>query len=114
MAANKLTRPAPRPQLHTGTLVDGDPVKIGRLIADVGAAQQQQAATVAPRVVLTVSLMVGTNRVNHGLGRRARGATVTPTVADATFAWAFATDNATQAIITVVGVPQPNATIEVF
>lgn len=114
MSATKLTRPAPRPQLHTGTLIDADPNKVSRLLSDLGSSHEQLAATVAPRVTLTVSLVVGTNRVSHGLGRRARGATVTPTVADATFAWAFATDNITQAIITVVGVPQPNATIEVF
>ena len=66
------------------------------------------------RKTLTVSLVVGANRVNHGLSGPARGCTVTPTVADATFAWSFAADGAKQAVITVVGVPQPNATVEVF
>ncbi len=68
----------------------------------------------APRTQMTVDLVVGVNRIAHRLGRRAMGANVTPTVADATFAWSFAPDGDKFAIITVVGVDQPAAPLEVW
>jgi hypothetical protein len=39
---------------------------------------------------------------------------VTPTVADATWAWAMTAADAKQVTITTIGVPQTNAVIEVF
>lgn len=84
-----------------------------------GRANDQIAAVISAtpiveRRTLSIDLVVGANRINHGLSGAARGCTVTPTVADATFAWSFAADGDKAAIITVVGVAQPKAVIEVF
>lgn len=77
-------------------------------------AANQALAGVTERRVVTMDLAVGANRINHGLGAKARGAYVTPTVADASYAYSFAADGDKQAVITVVGVAQPGATVEVF
>lgn len=70
------------------------------------------------RQTVIVDLVVGLNKVNHSLRRAARGYTLTATVADATFAHALTTSGnsqpARQIWITVVGVAQPRAVIEVF
>lgn len=70
------------------------------------------------RQVVTVDLVVGTNKVNHGLGRRVRGYTLTPTVADATFAHALVIAGNSQpdrqVWISVIGVNQPGAVLEVW
>jgi hypothetical protein len=67
-----------------------------------------------PRSARTVDLVVGSNRIVHNLGRKPLGATLTPTVADASFAWAMGTVDERIAIITVVGVAQPKASIEFY
>ena len=62
-------------------------------------------------------LVVGTNKVPHSLGRACSGYNLTPTVADATFAHAIDTTNLRPDLevwITVVGVAQPGARIEVY
>jgi hypothetical protein len=66
---------------------------------------------------VTVDLVVGTNRVRHGLGRAVTGYTVTATVADATFAHAIDRNNPRPDLevwIAVVGVAQPAAVVEVW
>ncbi len=81
----------------------------------VGAVQSQQ--TGRQRVTITFDLVVGTNKVRHGLGRSCTGYNVTPTTADATFAHAIDKTNPSPQLevwITVVGIAQPSATIEVF
>lgn len=113
MPAVKATRPATRAQNVAPTLMGVDPA-IDRVVGQLAVAINRNEAAAAPRAVFQQSLALGANRISHGLGRRARGATLTPTVADATFAWSFGTDNDTQAIVTLIGVAQPNATIEVF
>jgi hypothetical protein len=60
------------------------------------------------------TLVVGSNRIVHNLGRKPIGATITPTVADASFAWALGSSDDRIAIITIVGVAQPKATIEFY
>lgn len=114
MPAKAIPRPGHRQQLVTGTLVgELDPATVSRQLSELGDALDG-AVTVPPRFQGTVSLVVGLNVVSHGLNRTPKGATVTPTVADATFAWAMtAADNGT-ATIKVVGVNQPNAYVEVF
>jgi hypothetical protein len=53
--------------------------------------------------------------INHGLGRKPVGATVTPTVADATWAWSLkAGATSSQMTLTCVGVAQPGAAVEAF
>lgn len=81
---------------------------IGQL---VDAADRSLAA---PRSTVVVDLEVGVNRVNTLLGRRAIGCTLTPTVADATFAWAFAAVGDYAGEITVIGVAQPGAAVEFY
>lgn len=65
--------------------------------------------------VVTADLKVGTNAVQHSLGRAPRFVSVSPTVADATFAWARSAQPNPhpdrQVLIDVVGVAQPGATI---
>lgn len=61
-----------------------------------------------------VDLAVGANRVAHGLGRIPVGASVTPTTADATWAWALTSKDSKFVVITTVGVVQTGATVEVF
>lgn len=62
----------------------------------------------------SADLVVGTNRLSHGLGHGVHGATLTPTVADATFAWELTSSDDKQVVITVVGVDQPKAWVEVW
>lgn len=69
------------------------------------------------RDVLTFNLLIGTNRVPHGLGRPVTGFTVTATIASASFAHAINTSNTRPDLevwIDVVGLDMPNAIIEVF
>lgn len=69
------------------------------------------------RFTRTFDLVVGTNKVSHSLGRVLFGYNLTPTVADATFAHAIDTTNPHPELevwITVVGVDQPAARIEVY
>lgn len=114
MPVSKPVRPQQRQQLQTGTLLDADPAKMSRHLGDLVVAVDAQARRTTDRVRVTVDLVVGDNRVAHGLGRAALGATVTPTVADASFAWALTGGDARQAVITVIGVPQAKATVELY
>lgn len=64
--------------------------------------------------VVKQDLKVGTNAVQHGLGRAPAHVSVKPTVADASFAWAENSTNPhrdRQVLIDVVGVAQPGASI---
>lgn len=113
MAAKPVPRPRVVPRLLAPTLLGTDPMVTSRLLSQTASAVQQQGSQTSNSIIVVQDLAVGVNRINHGLGRRARAAHVTPTVADATFAWGFTTDNDTQIILTVAGVPQPNAAIEI-
>lgn len=113
MPADKRQRPRVRPQLQTGTQLQGDPTT-SRLLSELGTGVQNLEGQQKTRSHCTVNLAVGANRIVHGLGRRAAGASITPTVADASWAWAFAADGDRIAIITCIGVPQPGATVEFF
>lgn len=98
------------------------PTVIDHHVDDFGGADRmtsQLAALVAAipptdRRAVVVDLIVGRNRFDHGLGARARGVTVCPTVPDAAFAWSFSIDNDRQVVITVLGIDQPGAIVEVF
>lgn len=109
MAAKRPSPPRPRDQVVA--FATNTPDSTQRAVDQL---QQAAGKLSAPRSVRVVDLIVGANRINHGLGRKAQGATVAPTVADATFAWSFAPDGDRVAIITVVGVAQPGATVECF
>lgn len=79
------------------------------------AIQRLQAGR--SRQVVTADLVVGTNEVQHGLGRPAAGYTLVPTVADATFAHAIDDTNPhpeREIWVVVVGVAQPGARLEIW
>lgn len=64
-----------------------------------------------------VNLVVGTNRIVHGLGRPCVGYTVTPTYATIAFGHALDTTNPRpdrEVWITVLGSDQTDAIVEVF
>jgi hypothetical protein len=113
-------KPAQRPRTRTallGTHIP-DPV-INRAVVEVREQIARVAAAPAlDRQVVTFDLVVGTNKIAHRLGRVARGYSITPTVADATFAHAIVTAGNEQpdrqVWISVVGVNQPGAILEVF
>lgn len=110
MSAKKAPRPTPRDQIadhHADTPEAADRL-LGRVIERIA-----ELAPV-PRSRMVVDLLVGENRVTTNLGRRAIGMTLTPTVADPTFAWAFAADGDKQAVISVLGVAQPGSVVEFF
>lgn len=69
------------------------------------------------REAMVVDLVVGTNKLQHSLGRAALGYTLTPMVADATFAHAIDTSNPRPDLevwVTVIGVAQAGARVEVW
>jgi hypothetical protein len=86
------------------------------LEATAAAVQSLQASR--SRDAIIVDLVVGTNKVRHGLGRAVTGYTLTPTVLDATFAHALvAAGNQRPELeiwIGVIGAAQPNARVEVW
>ena len=109
MGTKKPARVTMRTQVvpHQTTDQDSTERMLGQL-----ADQAATSTKVSSRIVRVVSLVVGANRIAHGLGRRAQGVTVVPTAADATFAWSFAADGDKYALITVVGVAQPDSPVE--
>ena len=108
MPAKRPTRPAVRPRVLAP--VTGDVTSFTqRLIADSASRASDQ---LHDRSSTVVNLVVGANVINHGLGRKPRGAQITPSVADATWAFALTAADDRQATITCVGVAQPNAFVE--
>ena len=113
MAARKAVRPRSVAAL---SVVQVDDPQTARAIDQVGAAVQKLQST-RDRAALTVDLVVGTNKVRHGLGRDVLGYTITPTVASAAFATAIDTTNPRPSLevwITVIGIDQPGARVEVY
>lgn len=85
---------------------------LDKLVVAVADVRGRSRATIEG-----VDLVVGTNRVSHGLGRRVVGAHVTPSVASAAFGYALDTTNPRpdlEAWITVVGTDQPACVVEVW
>lgn len=111
MPATKPTRPTARPMLSPRD-VDADDMP--RAFDEVQRALSRLEMRVKDRAYVVTDLAVGVNRINHGLGKVPVGASVTPTTADATWAWAVTDKSATQIEITTVGVAQTGATVEVF
>jgi len=110
MPVDKVRRPPQRQQVSPHQVPTWESASRANdaITAQLGALSQHE------RNILVVDLVVGANRINHGLSAAARGATLTPTVADASFAWSFAASGDKQVVITVVGVNQPKAIVEVF
>lgn len=112
MPANKPKRPEARARM-VAQQVGADLKSVDRAIAPIADAVSRLDGATKTSSIVVVSLVVGANRVAHNLGRKPRAANVTPTVADATFAWALTAADDKLATITVVGVAQPNAAVEV-
>jgi hypothetical protein len=110
MPAAKPQRPAARPR------------QVAPVSGDVSAFTMRQVAQTAQRAadqlrdrqVITRDLAIGDTVITHGLGRAPTGATITPTVANASWAWALKATSQTQITITCIGVAQPGAILEVF
>lgn len=100
----------------TLTIVSTGDANMDRALSRV-ATSVQDLQSAANRVVVTQDLEIGRNVVRHGLGRRARGYTLVPTVADAAFAHAIDDANSNpdrEVWITVVGTAQAGARVEVW
>lgn len=113
MAGRKST--APRAALSLSIPPVEDKQAARALKAVEQAVQQLQEPR--SRAVLNVDLVIGSNHVQHALGRAVLGYAITPTVADATFAHALDTANPRpdrEVWISVIGAAQPGARIEVF
>lgn len=110
MGARRVPAPAPRARVvdHHADSVEAADRMLGQLVEASERSEQ------VPRSRRVVDLVVGANRVVTNLGRRAQGCTLTPTVADATFAWSFAVDGDKAATITVIGVAQPRCPLEFY
>lgn len=110
MPAKAPRRPATRAQLVSNDVADAATSRaldaVGRSVAQLEGQGRRWSGT--------ADLSIGANRVNHGLGRVPRGAVVSPTVADATFAWAMTSADEKQVVLSVIGAAQPGAGIEVF
>lgn len=83
----------------------------------VQQAMQQVTSQAIPRDRLRADLVVGSNHLRHGLRRSVEGFSVTATIADASSAYAIDESNPHPELevwITVIGVAQPRARIEVW
>ncbi len=106
---------APRPITHVQVPTVEDPSTA--LAVEALASAVQALQSVSNRAVVVADLVVGTNRIEHGLGRAARGYNVVPTTADAAFAHAIDLTNPRPDLevwVTVVGVSQDAAIVEIF
>lgn len=110
MAGRKTNGIRPSAYVQTPSVKDSDSQRAFDALTDAVQALQTQRQ----RVPVIYDLVVGTNRVTTGLGRRAQGCTLTPTVTDAMFAWSFAVDDDRTVIITVIGAAQPACPLEIW
>lgn len=94
----------------------------GLSVSDASSPRQiadavSELSRAARRDRVRVDLTVGQNRIPHALGRSVEGYGLTPTVADATFAHAIDQTNPhpeRELWVTVVGIAQPDARIEMW
>jgi hypothetical protein len=113
MAGRAIRRPS---SFRTLGPVQVDDPQTARALDQVSDAVQSLQAS-RSRVVVTQDLVIGTNKVRHGLGRAAAGYTLVATVADAAFAHAISDSNPRPDLevwVTVVGAAQPGARVEVW
>lgn len=110
-------RAAKRPQVVAALSVAGVEDKATqRAIEQTQDAVQKLQAT-RQRDVKVVNLVVGRNRVRHGLGRPVIGYTITPTFCTIAFGHAIVVENPHPELevwIDVVGSDQDLARVEVF
>lgn len=110
MPAKAHKRPGTRPA-HIPFDLPPDAVNpsVDRAISDMAGVVARLDSNQVTRVRLVLDLVVGANRVAHKLGKVPSHCLVTPTVADAGFAYALTAADKTIATITVIGVDQPGA-----
>ena len=113
MPASKPSRPVNRPGF-VPVAGDVELADVPRSLGKLASALIELQGRTQDRRILTLDLAVGANRINHKLGRVPSGVNITPTAADATWAWALTSKNARQLVITTVGVAQTGATVEIF
>lgn len=108
-------KPPPRPLARPAPSRAEDPAT-DRVLADMEQRFRAAEARSPGRQTLVVDLAIGVNKLDHGLGRPPVGASVTPTVASAAFAWArvAAAQPERQVWIEVIGQAQPGAAVEVW
>lgn len=111
MPANKPRRPMLRPALTVAKVGDA---AVERAIGSVASAVQRIESLSSDRVTFSADLAVGDNILTHHLARKPDGYTLTPTVADASFAHALKAKDDKTITITVIGVAQLGAVIEVY
>jgi hypothetical protein len=107
MAGRVPKRPGFVPALSVGDAAS--PRQVAAAVAELSRAARRDRKR--------VDLVVGQNRIAHSLNRAVEGYSITPTVADATFAHALDETNPSPELevwITVIGVAQPQARIEVW
>jgi hypothetical protein len=98
------------------SVVQAEDESTNRALAQVGDAVQKLQAK-RDRDAKTVDLLVGTNKVRHGLGRPVLGYTITPTYLTIAFGHALNTGNPHPELevwIDVVGSDQEKARVEIF
>lgn len=105
MPARAPQRPQTRPRVIAPVADDF----VARQLSD---ASQRAADQLHDRSIRTVDLIVGDNVINHGLGRKPLAVSITPTVANAGWAWALTKADGRQATITCIGIAQPGAAVE--
>lgn len=83
---------------------------VDRALSETTTSIQRLEALLRSSSAMVADLVIGTNRIQHGLGRRPFHCRVTPTVVSAAFAYALTagTDDRV-AVIEVVGADQPGA-----
>lgn len=105
----------PRAREVSAPISVADP-QVDRALSALRATVERLEMT-RQRAVVDVDLVVGPNKVRHGLGRPVRGYTITPTAGGASFAHRIDRENPrpeTEVWIVVEGVAQPGATVEVW
>ena len=107
-------RPRARPGVVPTTIV-GDSEE-ARQLGDLARSAQRLELRAQSRSTVRATLFVGRNSIVHNLGRVPSGFTVSPTVASAAFAAAISRDGTDARLIAidVIGIAQPDATIEVY
>lgn len=113
MAGRAVQKPRSVPLVSAPNVEDQDTQRaLDSITSSVSRLQSDRL-----RQVVTSDLAIGTNKVQHGLGRRAAGYTLVATVADAAFA--HAVDDANphperEVWIVVIGAAQPGARLEIW
>lgn len=107
-------RPPTRPG-HVGFQLpeEGVDPAVDRAISEASTSIQRLEAQLQPVSRVVVDLVVGINRIPHGLGKRPFHCRITPTVATIALAYALLPETTDLvAVIDMVGVDQPGAGVE--